>query len=294
MHLVSRRLPPTDTWRPACPVELIDKVLPVPYARNALDDARVYFEDEGGGGAAVLFYGGLLEPVELVRGSPIAMAVPRQEFRHIYVDHRGHGRSDKPHDEDAYRMPLRVADAVAVLDELDVEQAHFVGMSWGGRLCFGIGEYAPDRVSSLVIGGQQPYRWPDSPLTRAVTRGLADAQVTGMEAAVQALEQFWDLRFPEPRRQRYLENDPAALQAAWTAVLAEGAVSNDLGAWEVPCLIFLGAGDADFIDQAKRAATEIPHAEFITLDERDHYRAHTEQGDLVIEAILATLRGARP
>lgn len=263
----------------------------MPYASNALDDARVYFEDDGGDGAAVVFHGGFLEPVELVRGSPIAQTLPADEFRHVYVDHRGHGRSDKPHNEKAYRMCLRVADAVAVLDELGIDRAHFVGMSWGGRLGFGIGEHAPERVLSLVIGGQQPYVWPDSPLTRAVTEGLAAAQVRGMDAAVQALEQFWDLRFPEARRERYLDNDPAALEAAWRAVLAEGAISNDLGAWQVPCLIFLGAADADFLDQARRAASEIPNAEFISLEERDHYGAHTRQNDLVIDAVLRTLRG---
>jgi hypothetical protein len=56
-------------------------------------------------------------------------------------------------------------------------------MSWGGRLGFGIGELAPQRVLSLVIGGQQPYRWPDSPLTRLVTDGLIEAQTQGMEGS---------------------------------------------------------------------------------------------------------------
>lgn len=263
------------------------------YASNALDNARVYFEDDGGDGATVLFHGGFMEPVELVRGSPIAQAVPADEFRHIYVDHRGHGRSDKPHDEKAYRMPLRVADAVGVLDGLGIDRAHFVGMSWGGRLGFGIGEYAPERALSLVIGGQQPYAWPDSPLTGAVSDGLAAAQERGMEAAVQALEQFWDIRVPESRRQRLLDNDPAALEAAWRAVLAEGAVSNELEAWQVPSVIFLGAADADFLDLARKAASEIPNAEFISLEESDHYGAHTDQDALVIDAVLRTLRGQR-
>ena len=33
-------------------------------------------------------------------------------------------------------MEVRVGDAVGVLDELSIERAHFVGMSWGGRLGF--------------------------------------------------------------------------------------------------------------------------------------------------------------
>jgi 3-oxoadipate enol-lactonase len=50
----------------------------------------------------------------------------------------------------AYATSLRVADAVAVLDELGIERAHFIGTSYGGRLGFGIGEHAPEPVLSLV------------------------------------------------------------------------------------------------------------------------------------------------
>jgi len=263
----------------------------MPYAKNAVDGRRVYFEDDGGRGAAVVVHGGFGEPVHLVRASPIAQALLVDEFRVIYVDHRGHGRSDKPHDPAAYAMPLRVADAVAVLDALGIERAHFVGTSWGGRLGFGIGEHARERVLSLVIGGQQPYRWPDSPLVRVVTEGLAAARRQGSgEPFVEALEGFWGVRFPDERRT--LNNDPAALEAAWQAALAEGPISEDLGAWRGRCLIFIGAADVDFLEQARRAADEIPDAEFISLVGRDHYGAHTDQDDPLLEAVLRTLRGA--
>jgi pimeloyl-ACP methyl ester carboxylesterase len=77
---------------------------------------RVYFEDEDGDGAPVVLHGGLLDSVADLRESDIAKAPPADEFRLIYVDHRGLGRSEKPHDTGAYAMPLRVGDAVAVLD----------------------------------------------------------------------------------------------------------------------------------------------------------------------------------
>jgi pimeloyl-ACP methyl ester carboxylesterase len=260
------------------------------FATNRLDGARVYFEEDGGGDVAVVVHGGFLDSVDDVRASKVAQTLPADEFRLIYVDHRGLGRSDKPHEAQAYAMSFRVADAVAVLDQVGIERAHFVGMSWGGRLGFGIGEHAPERVLSLVIGGQQPYAWPDSPLTRAVTNGLAASRREGVEALVQAFEAFWGVRFPDTQRARWLDNDPAALEAAWTAALAEGAISEDLRAWQLPCLIFIGAGDADFLEQARRAADEIPNAELILLEEADHYAAHTEQGDVVYEAVLRTLR----
>ena len=158
----------------------------------------------------------------------IAQELPAEEFRPIYVDHRGLGRSDKPHDPAAYVMAMRVEDAVAVLDELGIERAHFVGMSWGGRLGFGIGEHASERVLSLIIGGQQPYEWPDSPITRVVTQGLSASRTHDTEGLVEAFEAFWGVRFPDDRRARWVDNDPAALQAAWTTALAEGPISNNL------------------------------------------------------------------
>jgi len=228
----------------------------MPYANNALDGGRVYFKDGGGEGAAVVFHGGLLDSVDLVRASHLARALQElpEEFRLIYVDHRGLGRSDKPHDAEAYAMPLRAADAVAVLDELGIERAHFIGNSWGGRLGFGIGEHAPERVLSLVIGGQQPYAIdPDGPLAHAVTQTLAESRREGtLEPFVEALESFAGGRFPDALRVRWLDNDPVAIEAAWSAALAEGEISEDLGAWEVRCLIYVAAGDVDFHDQARR------------------------------------------
>lgn len=264
----------------------------MPYARNARDGSRVYFEDDGGDGSPVVLHGGIVDSVDAVRHSHIAEGLPDGEFRLIYVDHRGVGRSEKPHDAKAYAMPLRVADAVAVIDDLGIERAHFIGSSWGGRLGFGIGEHAPERVLSLVIGGQQPYAIdPEGPLARMVTRTLlASRREDSLEPFVQGLEQFSGVRFPEMVRAQWLDNDPASIEAAWSAALAEGAVSPHLRAWRVRCLIYIGAGDVDFHDQARRAASEISNAEFISVEDLDHVGAHF-QVDPLLPAVLRTLRG---
>ena len=264
----------------------------MPYARNALDGSGVYFEDDGWDGVAVVLHGGIVDSVDSVRDSHIAQALPDDEFRLIYVDHRGVGRSDKPHDPASYAMPLRVADAVAVLDDLGIGRAHFIGNSWGGRLGFGIGEHAPERVLSLVVGGQQPYAIdPEGPLARVVTEALTASRTSGIEVFVQALESFSGVRFPDSLRARYLDNDPAAIESAWSGALAEGAISQDLRAWRVRCLIYAAIEDVDFHDQAQRAADEIPNAEFISLGGLDHVGAHL-QPDPVLPAVLRTLRGS--
>jgi pimeloyl-ACP methyl ester carboxylesterase len=257
----------------------------------------VYFDEGGGGGVPVVLHGGLVDSVESVRSSPVAAALEAlpDEFHPIYVDHRGVGRSGKPHDSESYAMPLRVADAVAVLDALGVERAHFVGASWGGRLGFGIGEHAPDRVLSLVIGGQQPYAIdPEGPLAAVVTESLAASRTSGsLEPFVEALERSMGRRVPDELREQWLDNDPVAIDAAWRAGLAEGDICTDLGAWRVPCLVHAAVGDADFYEGARRAAAEIPHAEFVSVGEHDHVGAHLRP-DPVLPAVLRALREAPP
>jgi pimeloyl-ACP methyl ester carboxylesterase len=257
-----------------------------------LDGLNVYYEDDGGSGTPVLLYGGILDSVELVRASHIGRALQelRAEFRLIHADHRGLGRSDKPHDVAAYSMTLQTADVVAVLDELSVDRAHVVGRSYGGRLAFGVGEHAPERVLSLVAGGQQPYAInPDGALARVVAGACEATRSEGVGAFVEALESYWQIRFPEPERSGYLAQDGVALAAAAEAMLTQSAISDDLTKWRVPCLIYMGEGDLDFVEQARRAASEIPNASIFTLDALDHYGAHFE-AERVAPAVLRHLR----
>lgn len=264
----------------------------MPYARNDLDGTRVYLEDDGGGGVPVVVLGGFLDPIELVRRAPIAQALATLpvEFRLIYVDHRGHGRSDAPHEAAAYAMPLRVADVVAVLDERGIERAHLIGISWGGRLCFGIGEHEPERIRSLVTIGQQPYAIdPDGPLARVVGEALAASTEQGIGALVEAFESIAG-RYPDEVRGMYLACDDAAMRAAWHAAMEEGSVSADLGAWNVRCLICVAEDDVDFFDQARRAAEEIPNAEFLSIGGIDHLGVDTSPIDAVMPSVLRCLR----
>ena len=265
----------------------------MPYAKNAFDGKRVYFEDAGGPRTPVVHYGGILDTVELVRGSHLARALEElsDEFRLIYADHRGLGRSDKPHEVDAYAMRLQARDAVAMLDELNLDRAHFIGRSYGGRLAFGIGEHAPERMLSLIASGQQPYAMdPEGPLARVVAAALSATRRDGVSAFVEALEGYWDLRFPEPERRGYLAQDGFAVAAAAEAMLTQSSISGDLSAWRVPCLIYLGSDDVDFVAQAQRAAGEIPNAQFLTLEARDHYGAHFEADDVAAAAVVRMLR----
>lgn len=262
----------------------------MPYSTNPTDGVRTYFEDAGGDGAPVLVYPGFTDPLEYARSSPLVRGLGG-EFRLVFADHRGHGRSDQPHDVASYGLTTRVADAVGVLDALEIERAHFLGFSWGARLGFAIGEHAADRVRSLVLCGNQPYAWPlDGPMLRGVSDAVAAGAARGMEAFVESWESSIGERFPEPGRSWMLENDPLALEAAFRSISSEGPVSRDLTTWRIPCLIYAGEDD-EMHENAARAAAEIPNATFVSLPGHTHFSAERVAGELRPQ-VLELLRGA--
>lgn len=264
------------------------------YATNPVDGVRTYFEDLGGSGPPILFYSGFADPLEVAKASRLARALSG-DFRLIFADHRGQGGSDKPHDASSYALRTRVGDAVAVLDALGIERAHFLGSSWGARLGFALSEHEPERVFSLVLCGNQPYAWDlESPTAGVVAAAIDASRQEGMKGFVEAFEAAVDYRFPEPARTWTLEkNDPAALEAAWRSVRAEGPVSTDLSKWRVPCLICAGEAD-EMHHAAKRAAREIPGARFVSLAGHSHISAFYEADDLLLPHILELLRSATP
>jgi pimeloyl-ACP methyl ester carboxylesterase len=264
----------------------------MPYAINPIDNVRTFFEDSGGSGPPVLVYPGFTDPLEYAKASPLAQAL-NEDFRLVFADHRGQGRSDRPHEVASYALTTRVADATAILDALDIEKAHYIGLSWGARLGFAIGEHAPERVLSLVLCGNQPYEWPvDGPMLRAVSEAVATGRQHGMVAFVETWESSIGEKFPEPARTWMLENDPVALDAEFRSIFVEGPISRDLGQWNVPCFIYAGAED-EMHQNAARAAAEIPGASFLSLPGHTHFSAE-RVADELLPRVRELFRSAAP
>ena len=64
-------------------------------------------------------------------------------FRVLRFDTRGHGDSDSP--AGAYTLEMLAKDAVGLLEGLDIDKVHFVGLSMGGMPSRG---GPPDIISS--------------------------------------------------------------------------------------------------------------------------------------------------
>ncbi|WP_231498377.1 alpha/beta fold hydrolase [Pseudonocardia halophobica] len=72
----------------------------------------------------------------------------RADHRCITYAARGYLPSDVP--SSGYSWERAVADAVAVLDDLDLESAHLVGLSMGGYTALQVGLHHPDRARSIL------------------------------------------------------------------------------------------------------------------------------------------------
>ena len=72
-------------------------------------------------------------------------------------DLRCHGRSAKLHDPESANLRLMAEDVIRVLDALGLDKAHYWGHSLGGMVGYHVATFAPERLSSLVLGGVHPF-----------------------------------------------------------------------------------------------------------------------------------------
>jgi pimeloyl-ACP methyl ester carboxylesterase len=77
----------------------------------------------------------------------------RQRYRCVVYAARGYPPSEVPGRLEAYSQERAVSDAIDVLDALDVERAHVVGLSMGGFCALHLGARRPDLARSLVVAG---------------------------------------------------------------------------------------------------------------------------------------------
>src|SRR3712207_3844754 len=239
----------------------------MPYVENR--GVPIYYEVEGEGSPLVLVHG-FSDTLEGWREYGY-VAELKKGHRLVLIDARGHGASDKPRDpEAAASLEQRPADVVAVLDDLGIDRAHYLGYSLGGWIGFGLARYAPERVRSLVIGGAQPY----GQSLEIYRRGLTG----GMEGWVAVVEEMLGSPLAPESKERLLGNDVQALLASVADDRPD--ISEILPAMRMPSLLY--AGEADPLRPlVERCASELPGGRFFSLPGVNHIQGAV-RSDLVL------------
>lgn len=75
----------------------------------------------------------------------------KKHYNLLLVDFYGHG--DTTESLDSYDFLSVASSIIEILDHLNIVKAHFMGISLGSLIGMAIGNYYPERVNSLVLGG---------------------------------------------------------------------------------------------------------------------------------------------
>jgi 2-hydroxymuconate-semialdehyde hydrolase len=136
-----------------------------------------------GSGETVLLIHGSGPGVSAWANWRLTLPALSQKFRVIAPDMAGFGFSERPANYQ-YNMENWVAQAVGVLDALDIAQASVVGNSFGGALALALAIRHPERVNKLVLMGSVgvPFK---------ITEGLD--RVWGYEPSLATMKSLLDI-----------------------------------------------------------------------------------------------------
>ena len=107
-----------------------------------------------------------------------------QLFRVIRYDRRGHGKSSVP--PGPYSIERFGRDVLAILDDLNIQKAHWCGLSMGGMVGQWLGANAPERFGKIILANTachypDPTNWHNR--IKAVQEGgiaaVADTVIAG-------------------------------------------------------------------------------------------------------------------
>ena len=251
----------------------------MPYAVNS--GVKIHYHVEGEGPPLVLQHG--------FSGSLHSWAnsgyveTLKKDHTLILADTRGHGDSDKPHTPEEYAMGLKVADVTAIMDDLGIERAVYMGYSLGGRAGFGVAKYAPERFDAIIIGGMHPYG-------RSGVDGSVDKRIealkAGIEPYVSQMEEQSGPMDPD-RKARMLGNDPLALIASSIELRDFQGIEEVLSSMTMPCLLYVGEDDSLF-DGVKECVKHMPNVTFVSFPGLNHGQT-SRRSDLVLPHVTEFL-----
>jgi len=193
-------------------------------------------------------------------------------YRVLRYDTRGHGRSGVP--PGPYTMQLLAADALGLLDTLELERVHFCGLSLGGMTAQLLATQHGARLKSLTLCATAAYMGPPDLWAGRIKLVVEK----GMEAVVDATLARWFT----PRSLRLLAEPIAQIRAGILATssagyAACGAAIRDMDQRETihairaPTLVMVGALDpATTVDVARVLHARIPAAELLIIPESQH------------------------
>jgi 3-oxoadipate enol-lactonase len=211
------------------------------------------------------------------------VAALEAQHRVLRYDTRGHGASDAP--DGAYRLDQLVADAVALMDALDIKKVSFVGLSMGGMIAQGLALKHADRLDRLVLCDTSAFMPPEA--QPIVQERIDTARREGVPALVDSTLARW---FTPPYLQKkgpgvdeirnILMNSSAAGYIGCTEAIRRLNYIDQLARISNPTLIIVGAEDPGTPVAAAQAIHErIAGSRLVVIPSASHL-SNIEQPDV--------------
>jgi 3-oxoadipate enol-lactonase len=191
-----------------------------------------------------------------------------EHFRVLRYDARGHGESDAP--VGAYSMDRLGRDVIELLDALNIERAHFLGLSLGGLVGQWLGIHAPDRIDQLILSNTSAHL---GPVTEFDARIAALRTSPDMAAVAEAFLANWfparmlEAKHPaiEPFRDMLLSTVPQGLAGSYAAV-RDNDMRRTIELINRPTLVIAGKDDTvTLVSHGEHIATTVPGARLVIL-----------------------------
>jgi pimeloyl-ACP methyl ester carboxylesterase len=182
--------------------------------------------------------------------------------RVIGMDVRGHGRSAKLYDVEAYYPALMADDAALLLDHLGIASADVMGYSMGGRIAATLTIRHPEKVNRLIIAG----------MGMGLVEGIGHDEEIAAALKAPTLEEAIGEVGQRYRKFADLTHSDRNALAACIIGQRQPLKVGDLAQIHVPTLVAVGTKD-DVAGSAHRLAAIIPGAGVLDIPNRDHMLA---------------------
>ncbi|WP_107989495.1 alpha/beta fold hydrolase [Breoghania corrubedonensis] len=226
------------------------------------DEIDIAYLDEGEGEPILLIHGfASNKDVNWVHTGWVGLLVQAGR-RVIAIDNRGHGKSAKIHDPEAYGAPIMAEDARRLLDHLAIPVADVMGYSMGARITAFLALNHPERVRRAIFGG----------LGYGMVTGVGDP-----EPIAQALEavSIEDVADPVGRSFRKFADQTGSDRGSLAACMRSSRQKiseQDVGRISVPVMVAVGTRD-EISGSAQKLADLMRDARVLDIPRRDHMLA---------------------
>ena len=262
--------------------------------RASINGVDLNYEISGQGEAVVFLHGYTGSTQNWANQVPALSS----KYMMVTVDHRGHGKSAAPSNEDDYSVRILSEDTFALLNMLNIEKCCLAGHSLGGFAALQFAIEHQDRLAGLILVDTFSGQFARDPNFAQLRQKLDElARTQGMEAAfeydaannpmrIELFKQHPELR--EISRQRVMQTSVDGYIYMSRAIGKWEPLTSRLSEIKVPTLIFWGEEDLPFAEPSRVMKEGIADSELVVLKGVGH-NPHEEAPEVFNEALLKFL-----